>query len=156
MFRREEELSSSPVNDWTVFFRLVFQVHNFPILISHVLPFLLFSPVPLFVCCPVFTFLCSSSVFRLPCSKQSSLSRFLFPTSHFPLSRFLVIPFLFFLDFFPRQYSSLQSSNFDSTIQKRWETNANYGVVGQVHCFTRRSLREQLVLSSFTQICLLV
>ena len=31
-----------------------------------------------------------------------------------------------------------------------------YGVVGQVHCFTRRSLREQLVLSSFTQICLFV
>ena len=68
----------------------------------------------LFVCCPVFTFLCSSSVSRLPCSERSSLSRFLFPTSHFPLSRFLVISFLFFLNFFPRHYSSLQSSNFDS------------------------------------------
>ena len=89
----------------------------------------------LFVCCRVFTFLCSSSVSRLPCSKQSSLSRVLFPTSHFPLSRFLVISFLFFLNFFPRHYSSLQSSNFDSTLQKRWETNANQQTLLTGHSF---------------------
>ena len=96
--------------------------------------------VSLLVCSLFFTFLCpfvllSSYVSRHPCSERSSLSRFLFPTSHFPLSRFLDISFLFFLNFFPRHYSSLQSSNFDSTLQKRWETNANQQTLLTGHSF---------------------
>ena len=61
--------------------------------------------VSLLVCSLFFTFLCSfvllsSYVSRHPCSERSSLSRFLFPTSLFPLSHSLVISFLFFQNIF--------------------------------------------------------
>ena len=83
----------------------------------------------------VLLFLCSSVALCLRFSVPPLFLVFHVPSSlpfHvfcFPLPTFRrLVSWLFLSSFssnFPRHYSSLQSSNFDSTLQKRWETNAN-------------------------------
>ena len=87
--------------------------------------------VSLLVCSLFFTFLCpfvllSSYVSRHPCSERSSLSRFLFPTSLFPLSHSLSsFSKIFSATLFFPSILFLRPSNFDLPTQKQWKRNSN-------------------------------
>ena len=106
---------------------------------STIFPFLFLmssrpSSVLLFICLSVALFLRFSVlplflVFHVPSSLPFHVFCFPLPTFH------CLVPFFFFLNFFPRHYSSLQSANFDSTLQKRWETNANQQTLWSGHSY---------------------